>query len=284
MTIPKVPFIALLILLNAVPVYGVFAWDWQSFDLIFLYWLENLIIGLFTVFRFLVRPYSHPVELVFPLFLTPFFIFHYGMFCYVHGAFVIGLFGEEALGELASQRMTEIILPIIENRHLFWPVAALFSYQVLDWVRDTSERGLGSDGLKELMVAPYRRIIVLHITIIVSGFALAAMDEPLAGLLILIVLKTAFDLYHWNKDEQNARVQSSPEVNEAMKRKVDALLDQPSIKINGKEIHFDSYEDLKDSKYYGMMQAVLRMIGGNQQLKTMEAYIEQRMNERCANQ
>ena len=33
-------FLALLIVLNLVPVYGVFYWDWKSFDLIFLYWLE----------------------------------------------------------------------------------------------------------------------------------------------------------------------------------------------------------------------------------------------------
>jgi len=53
-----------------------------------------------------------------------------------------------------------------------------------------SGRGNGSDGIKDLMVAPYRRIIVLHLAIIASGFVLSAMNEPLAGLLILIVFKT----------------------------------------------------------------------------------------------
>ena len=93
MNLPKPLFISLLILLNAVPIYGVFHWDWKSFDLIFLYWLENLIIGMIMILRILARRYSHPVELAMPFFIAPFFSFHFGMFCYVHGTFVVSLFG-----------------------------------------------------------------------------------------------------------------------------------------------------------------------------------------------
>ena len=52
---PRQISIAVLIALNALPLYGVVAWGWQSFDLIFLYWLENLIIGAFTLLRMLVE-------------------------------------------------------------------------------------------------------------------------------------------------------------------------------------------------------------------------------------
>ncbi|MGD9385412.1 MAG: DUF6498-containing protein, partial [Thioalkalispiraceae bacterium] len=65
----KPVFLALLVLLNTIPVYGVFQWGWKSFDLIFLYWLENLIIGGFMILRMLVRPYAHAVELAMPIFL-----------------------------------------------------------------------------------------------------------------------------------------------------------------------------------------------------------------------
>ena len=113
----------------------------------------------------------------------------------------------------------ELIIPLVESRHLFWPAIALFIYQLLDWLRDTLERGLASDGLKEMMVSSYRRIIVLHITILASGFILTAMDEPLAGLLILIVLKTAFDIYHWNKDERVAQTNTDKQINNNIKQK-----------------------------------------------------------------
>ena len=270
----------LLVLLNAVPVHGVLYWGWHSFDLIFLYWLENLIIGLFTVLRFLVRRYQHPIEFIFPAILAPFFALHYGMFCFGHGSFIISLFGRTLPNGLSELGIPEIILPVIESRHLFWPVMALFCYQVLDWVRDTVERGLGSNNIKDLMIAPYRRIIVLHITIIASGFALGALNEPLMGLFILIFFKTGFDIYHWRKDEQNALKARQPVIDDRIKKKIDTFLENPKIIINGKELHFTSFGELKTSKHYAFLQAILRMIGGSKQLNMIEAYIEQRLNER----
>ena len=273
--VSKPIFIILLVLLNAMPVYGVLEWGWESFDLIFLYWLENLIIGAFMILRMVIRPYSHAVEIAFPLFLVPFFTFHYGMFCFVHGSFVVSLFGKGLQPELAGMDLPEIILPLIESRHLFWPFMGLLAFQLLDWVRDVSERGLGSDGIKQLTVAPYRRVIVLHITIIASGFALGSLHEPLLGLLLLIAFKTGMDIYHWNKDEQMVAQTDVPVIDEKIKRKVDAFLDDPKITINGKVTHYNNFDELKASRHYGLLKGVLSMVGGNKQLEAIETYIEQ---------
>ena len=279
-TVSKPIFVSFLILLNAIPIYGVFEWGWKSFDLIFLYWLENLIIGAIMILRMVVRPYSHAVEFALPVFLVPFFTFHYGMFCFVHGTFVVSLFGEGLQSELANMDLMEMILPLVESRHLFWPLMGLLAYQLLDWVRDVSERGLGSDGIKQLTIAPYRRIIVLHITIIASGFALGTLNEPLVGLLLLVAFKTGMDIYHWNKDEQAAAQTDAPVIDEKIKRKVDAFLDDPKITINGKETRYNSFEELKASRHYGLVKGVLRMVGGNKQFEAIEAYVEQQDRER----
>ena len=63
----------LLVGLNLLPAAGVLFWGWRSFDLIFLYWMENLVIGAFTLLRMVVRPYRHVIDWVFPVFLAPFF-------------------------------------------------------------------------------------------------------------------------------------------------------------------------------------------------------------------
>ena len=279
-TVSKPFFITSLVLLNAIPVYGVFEWGWKSFDLIFLYWLENLIIGAIMILRMVIRPYSHAVELAMPAFLVPFFTFHYGMFCFVHGTFVVSLFGQGLPPELSGMDIPEIIWPLIETRHLFWPLMGLLAYNLLDWVRDVRERGLGSDGIKQLTTAPYRRIVILHITIIASGFALGALNEPLLGLLLLIVFKTGMDIYHWNKDEQVVAKTEAPVMDEKIKQKVDAFLDDPKITINGKETRYNSFEELKNSRHYGLMKAIMRMVAGNQQLEAIEAYVEQQERER----
>ncbi len=276
LNVSKPVFVILLLLLNAIPIYGVFQWGWKSFDLIFLYWLENLIIGAIMILRMVVRPYSHMAEFTLPVFLVPFFTVHYGMFCFGHGKFVIQLFGKSLQPELAGMDVPEIILPLIEARHLFWPLMALLAYQLLDWGRDVSERGLGSDGIRQLTIAPYRRVIVLHITIIASGFALGSLNEPLVGLLLLIAFKTGMDIYHWNKDEQTAAKEEAPVIDEKTKRKVDAFLDDPKITINGKETRYNSFEELKNSPQYVKLKAILSMTVGNQQIKAIEAYVEQR--------
>ena len=280
MKISRTAFLTLLIFFNAIPIYGVFNWEWSSFDIIFLYWCENIIIGFFMILRIVVRPYHHKVELSLPLFMAPFFTIHYGMFCYGHGTFLFSLFGAEALGELAKMPIPDVILPVIESRQLFWPLAALFSYQLLDWVRDTLERGLGSDSIKDLTTAPYKRIVVLHITILASGFALASLDHPTIGLLLLILFKTAFDIYHWNKDEKKSDQQKTLVLNDAAKKKIDDLIENPKITINGKTTHFDSFKDLQASKYYGLMKGLLSVTGGKNGLKRAEEYIEARIKEK----
>ncbi len=48
--------------------------------------------------------------------------------------------------------------------------------------------------LPMLMFAPYGRIVVLHVTVIVSGILVGMLQQPVLGALFLIVLKLAFDI------------------------------------------------------------------------------------------
>jgi hypothetical protein len=44
------------------------------------------------------------------------------------------------------------------------------------------------------MTAPYGRVIVLHLTILFGGFVAAFLGAPIGALLVLVGLKTIFDL------------------------------------------------------------------------------------------
>jgi len=44
------------------------------------------------------------------------------------------------------------------------------------------------------MAAPYARLFILHITIILGAMAIAFTGAPAAAVLVLVVLKTALDL------------------------------------------------------------------------------------------
>lgn len=47
------------------------------------------------------------------------------------------------------------------------------------------------------MTMPYKRMAITHVALIAGGFLLAALDQPLAGLLLLLGMKIALDvLFH----------------------------------------------------------------------------------------
>ena len=279
-TSKRLPFgLLLLILLNLVPLVGVLSWGWQSFDLIFLYWLENLIIGVFTVLRMLIRPYGHAVELVFPLFLAPFFCVHYGMFCMGHGMFVVSLFGQAEAGQAG---LAAAVFSVLSSPYMLAAVLALALIQLADWIRDVLHRGLGADGVKDLMTAPYRRIFVLHITILAGGFALTALNEPVAGLMILIAVKTGSDLWHWRReaeDEPASQLSAEELLTPERLQEMAEKYPEPMVTVNGEERRFRSFAEMKNSKELKMAQSLMRLVGAGKELKLMDAYLAHRIRE-----
>lgn len=271
--------LTLLVSLNLVPAVGVLAWGWHSFDLIFLYWMENLVIGAFAVLRMVVRPYAHPLDLIFPVALAPFFVLHYGAFCWGHGTFIVSLFGDESFKHAG---LAEVVPQVLAGQWMVLALGALIVLRGLDWLSDVRDRGLGADGVKVLMVDPYRRIVVLHLTVLASGFLLAALDEPIAGLLTLVAIKTGSDIVHWRRERQHSTGLDdfvfTPEHLAEMKER----FAEPKVTVNGEERHFASFAELKASGEYRMAQTILRIMGASEQLKAMNAYLALKIAEEKA--
>jgi len=262
---------------NLIPIYGVFAWGWQSFDLIFLYWMENIVIGVFTLGRMAIRPYGHPVDLAFPLFFAPFFALHYGGFSWGHGTFIVSLFGPDHLN---SFDLLPTAFEIMTAQNMVIALLALTSIQLMDWARDIKNRGLGADNIKDLMTKPYRRIVVLHLTIIGAGFTLGALDEPVVGLFLLVILKTASDVWHWRKDaEAEAETFALTPTQLAEMR---TLYPRPVVTVNDDEREFASFAALKASKEFRLAQALMRMVGASEDLNAVRTYLDMKIGEEKA--
>ncbi len=259
---------------NLLPLCGVLLWDWHSFDLIFLYWMENVVIGILMILRMVARRYDSPIEFVFPLFLAPFFALHYGAFCWGHGSFVVSLFGDFSNGvELAAA-----VLEVLAEPAMLAALGSLVFLQLFDWQRDIAKRGFGAVSVKELMVAPYRRIVVLHLTIIASGFLLGILEEPLAGLLLLVVLKIFFDVWHFEQDRQLAEEEDF-ELSPDQLQKMREMYSEPKVTVNGKERRFASFAEMKQSKEMKMAISLIRLIGGKRELKVIETYLAMKIAE-----
>lgn len=44
------------------------------------------------------------------------------------------------------------------------------------------------------MFSVYGRVVVLHLTVIIGGFAISSLDAPVAALVVMVLIKTAIDL------------------------------------------------------------------------------------------
>jgi hypothetical protein len=180
--------------------WGVLALGWPVFFVMALFWFENVVIGCFNVLRMLLSGLrSGGAGIVAALAMAAFFTVHYGMFTAVHGAFVVMLFGLPELGRGAMDgglvapalRMIESLMADRAGWLAMLAVVVVQATAFVQWSIATRE---SPTPLKELMGAPYGRIMVLHVSLIAGAFLLQALRSPVAGVLLLVALKLAYDL------------------------------------------------------------------------------------------
>jgi hypothetical protein len=187
------PSVIALILANLIPVFGVFVFHWEIFPLMFLFWSENVIIGALNVLKMLVANPESPAGWIGKFFIIPFFCVHYGMFTFIHGVLVIGIFG----GGLHHGRFpnVETFWQIAQENHLGWAILGLAVSRGISFATNYIGNGeYKRASLQQLMSQPYGRIVVLHLTILFGGFLMMALHSPVWGLLLLVALKIALDL------------------------------------------------------------------------------------------
>lgn len=181
--------------LNLIPIVGVLFWGWSAFALIFLYWMENVVIGVRTLFSMavsgLVAKGMNPFGV---LFFCAFFTIHYGIFCFGHGSFVVGMFGGDQAGANGLDVVGAAQALFAKEANLRWGLASIVLWQILQFILFVVRGEASKTDPLSLMASPYPRIIVLHLAIIFGGFLLLALDEPMAGLVVLALVKTAFDV------------------------------------------------------------------------------------------
>jgi hypothetical protein len=189
--------VMVLILANLVPILGVVFMDWQVFPVLFLFWMENVIIGASNILKMIACSPGGKQQLVAKAFLIPFFCIHYGVFTAVHGVFVIFLFGMLGgfikPGDFTSGPFD--VFGIMGKLQLWWSVLALaVSHAVSFGVNYVGNGEYKKSNVVLLMLQPYGRVVIMHITVLFGGFLVILFGSPIIGLILLIFLKTFIDI------------------------------------------------------------------------------------------
>ena len=171
-----------LLIANVLPLCGVLFWGWPLGKLLALYWAESAVIGVFNIFRMWM------IDPVRGLPLSVFFAIHFGGFMFVHGMFLTFMFMGHG-GGLGPGVLLDMIGTVR------WELLALVASHGISffvhWV-------IGNEGqgktLPRQMMAPYGRIIVMHISILFGGFAVTFLGQPEWMLVLFVVLKIVVDL------------------------------------------------------------------------------------------
>ena len=173
---------------------GVWFYGWSAYSLLILYWLETLVIGIWTLVLVAAMP-RQPIRL-FSSPATPahtgigmalFVLAHAGLFMFVHLFFLQGVFGMET-GAGAILDVTGIVTVVLDGR-LWLPLAGLFLIRALM----TYESLRKSDSVDRQLIGFYFRIVVMQFAIIGGGFLVILLGAQ-AALIMLVIVRVGFEL------------------------------------------------------------------------------------------
>jgi uncharacterized protein DUF6498 len=194
----------MLLLVNVVPIFGVFYLGWELFPLIFFYWFESFIIGIIHLLRLLlIAPLSIVLWLlklfIIPCFyILPFVCFNFAYFIFIAVIFDKGKYLQwhDDIFEMAAQIPDTILFYDMQWMILFFLFSHLYSFIYNDYVLGYHKE----PEWKKILFEPYLRIFIPGFMIITGGLLIRMLEIEVAGLLLIIVLKTAADFYaYWRQ-------------------------------------------------------------------------------------
>jgi hypothetical protein len=203
---------------NLIPLYGVLYWEWDTFQLLMLYWMETVIIAFWTIRRIARVPLQElgtitvngQIQAATRRMLCGFFTLHAGAFISVHLLFLWILFSGEWLKKVHG--VASFFSELFVANGLWIALSFMFASGWISYLVSASqgyprqiERGLYPQ--KRLAPAPdargdtvgsivgglYVRIVIMQVAIIV-GAIFARNYGSIAPLLIVIGFKTLADM------------------------------------------------------------------------------------------
>jgi hypothetical protein len=192
-----------LVAVNLVPIAGVAFWGWRVQEIVFLYWIENLVIGAANILRmWTAAPRGVAEATGARLFTSGFFIMHYGLFCYGHGSFLASMF-PAAAGGAGSGSLESVLVRMLADPYAQIAIGAIVVSHAYSYFHNYIGGGeYLHANVAGLMMRPYKRIAVTQVFIIVGGFVMLGVNSPVLAMVLFVGLKIAFDVYFHRRERE----------------------------------------------------------------------------------
>lgn len=199
----RISRIAVVLVSNAIPLIGVLHYGWSATNVLVLYWLENLLVAVFTCLRIaahcrLTHRRGHwrtdqlasspgafgrkPVMLRDYALIAFVFTLAHGIFVFCIAFLIASKHADSPMWHFtfASLRQGALILLATLAIDFCIDLAGLRS-RSFAWIKGYTQQRMG-------------RVLILHLAIIFGMFVMAATGSPFSVLYALIGLKTLWDL------------------------------------------------------------------------------------------
>ena len=190
-----------LIVVNLVPLWGVWFRNWNATELFVVYCLESIIAGMFNALMMLValiaqrRAIRHNQEAVAGkppgYWIILFFLVHYGFFIFIQLSIFLGV--TEIAG--SSGNVFTFLLHVLDylSEPMEWVLLMFIASYALYMLKDFLWSGIYRKAKAEkLLFTPYARIFVQQFCVIIGSFLLG-LGAGKIFILVFVIVKLYFE-------------------------------------------------------------------------------------------
>jgi len=185
-----------LIFVNILTIVFALIDNWNLFDILFIYWCQSVIIGIFNFLRIMTSKIKLPkkisknklkdkgkikkISYFFRIFYGLFFLFHYGGFHFIYLMFI---------SDITANNISSITTFVLIHIGIYF-INHAFSF--FHNMKDKSKKELH---VKHIFKAPYKRIIPMHLTLMFGFMTTLLLGLPqIITLVFFLILKTIIDV------------------------------------------------------------------------------------------
>ncbi len=220
-----------LIVSNIIMIIFALFENWNLITIMFIYWCQSIIIGFFTFLKMLtlkdfstegVNSNTMSPNVGAKIFMSFFFLFHYGMFHFGYYTFLISgaFFASSFASSLGPEPIDAFIIIVI---------GVFFVNHLFSFLYNSKKDANKKQNIGNIMFYPYIRIIPMHLTILFGGGFMMTGGDARGILILFLLLKTFVDVVMHSIEHREI-------VANQMKIEIDKINFSPGENISGKLI------------------------------------------------